>query len=139
MPSLHKLNPAEIGALEQRPLGARAQIAQEYDAYLANFALGDYGRAELAAGERRAVVRRRRALCFRSGPGPLIFCVAAAPVISSTPPQEAVEAAVAAPVVDRRSQRRPLPPRRRQTAERYHDMLPRWMREDSQGRATDAN
>jgi hypothetical protein len=50
MPSFRKLSPTEIAALEQRPLGARAQVAREYDAYMADFTAGDYGQAQLAAG-----------------------------------------------------------------------------------------
>jgi len=140
MPSFRKVSPAEIAALDQPPIGARAEIARAYDAYLVDFAAGDSGRAELVDGERRAVVRRRLqaaarrrglALRFRSGPGPLTFHVAAAPEISATPPQEPLAAApVVAPAADVRPPRPPRPPRRRQTAaERYHDVLPRWMRE----------
>ena len=33
MPRFHKLSPAEITALEQPTLGARAQVAREYDIY----------------------------------------------------------------------------------------------------------
>ncbi len=50
MPHFRKLSPAEIIAVG-RPLSERAQVAQEYDAFLAGFAIGDYGRAELIAGE----------------------------------------------------------------------------------------
>jgi hypothetical protein len=76
MPRFRKLSPAEIAALHQSTPGPRAQVAQEYDAYLAGFVAGDYGRAELHDDERRDVVRvrlhavaRRRglALCFRPG------------------------------------------------------------------------
>jgi hypothetical protein len=59
MPSFRKLSVAEIATLEQPRPGTRAQVAQEYDAYLADFAIGDYGRAELAEGERRTMVRGR--------------------------------------------------------------------------------
>jgi hypothetical protein len=34
-------------------------VAREYDAYLEGFVAGDYGRAELIDGERRALVRQR--------------------------------------------------------------------------------
>ncbi len=144
MPSFRKVSPAEIAALDQPRIGARAEIARAYDESLADFAAGDYGRAELVDGERRAVVRRRLhsaaqrrglALRFRSGPGPLTFHVAAAPAISATPPREIVAATpLAAPTADSRPPRPPRPPRRRQTAaERYHDVLPRWMRAGQQG------
>ena len=47
MPSFRKLNSDETAAAGQRPISARAQIAQEYDALLAGFAIGEYGRAGL--------------------------------------------------------------------------------------------
>ena len=81
MPRFRKLSPAETAA-NPPTLSARAQIAQEYDAHLAAFAIGDYGRAELDEGEQRNAVcsrlhaaarRRGLALRFRSGPGPLTF------------------------------------------------------------------
>jgi hypothetical protein len=139
MPSFRKLSPVEVAALDHQPVGARAEIAREYDAYLAAFVVGDYGRAALLDGEHRAVVRRRLhaaarrrglALRFRSGPGPLTFQVAPAVAINATPPREIVATTpLAAPTADSRPPRAPRPPRRRQTAtERYHDVLPRWMR-----------
>jgi hypothetical protein len=140
MPSFRKLSAAETAVLAQPSIGARAELAREYDAYIADFAIGDYGRAELHEGERRAIVRRRLhaaadrrglALRFRSGRGPLTFRVAAAPLISATPSQESFEAT---PVAEGRSQRPPRPMRGRQSAaERYQAVLPRWMREGQQG------
>src|SRR5262249_12666543 len=56
MPRIHKLTAAEIAALSRRPPGARAQVAREYDEFLANFAIGDYGRVDLAEGERRTSI-----------------------------------------------------------------------------------
>ena len=142
MPTFRKLDPVEV-ELKPLPLSKRSQVAQEYNAYLDGFAAGDYGRAELFDGERRALVRqrlraaaRRRglALRFRSGPGPLTFHVTAAPEMSPPPPQAPVEAApVIAPVTDGRFQRPPRPPRRQTATERYHDVLPRWMRAGRQG------
>jgi len=142
MPSLRKLSAAEIAVLEQPTFGLRAQVAREYDAYLADFAAGDHGRVELALGEQRAVVRarlhaaaRRRgfALHFRPGPSAaLIFYVVAAPTMVAPAP---------APAADQRrdeaARREPTPrrsPRQRgSSAERYHEVLPRWMREGGQG------
>ena len=76
MPSVRRLSPAEIAVPHQRLLGARTQVAREYDAYVADFVAGDYGRVELAADERRTVVRgrlqaaaRRRGLALRFRPG----------------------------------------------------------------------
>jgi hypothetical protein len=53
MPSFRKLTAAETAA-NPPTRSARAQIARAYDAYLADFAIGEYGRAELIAGEQRA-------------------------------------------------------------------------------------
>ena len=141
MPTFRKLDPVEV-ELKLPPLSKRSQVAQEYDAYLAGFAAGDYGRTALFADERRALVRqrlqaaaRRRglALRFRSGPGPLTFRVTAAPEMSPPPPHTPVEAApVTAPVTDGRRQRPPRQPRRQNAAERYRDLLPRWMRTGGQ-------
>jgi hypothetical protein len=139
MPTFRKLDPID-GEPKPRPLSKRAQVAREYDAYVADFTVGDYGRAELLDGEQRALVRQRLQaaakrsgliLRFRSGPGPLIFQVTATPTISTPPPQEPSAITSVAPVtVDRRSQRPPRPPRQRKSAaERYRDVLPRWMRD----------
>jgi hypothetical protein len=76
-----------MAELEQRPLSARAQIAREYDTYVAEFVAGEYGRAELAAHERRgsarslqaAAKRRGLALRFHSDPDLLTFHVETAP------------------------------------------------------------
>ncbi len=123
MPRFRKLSEAEI-PVNPPTLSARAQVAQAYDAHLAAFAIGEYGRAELIAGERRDTVRqrlqaaaRRRglALRFRPGPGLLTFRVEAALVVVARPA--------------RRDPVPPRPPRRQTAAERYHEVLPRWMRE----------
>jgi hypothetical protein len=135
MPHVRKLTPAEAAAEKQRSPGSRAALAQAYDELLIGFAVGDYGRAELHAGERRDTVRRqlqaaarRRglALRFRSGPGPLTFRVEAAPAAASPVP---AEEPVASPRVEAQRGVGARPPRRRQPAGRYDDVLPRWMRE----------
>jgi hypothetical protein len=141
MPSFRRLSAAEIAALEQDSLGARAKVAQIYDTYLVDFAVGDYGRAELAAGERRSVVRERlhaaagrRGLALRFRPGPskaLIFHVEAAPPALVLPaPPVAASAQRRDNVAGPRDIPPPRPRRRRESAaERYHAVLPRWMRE----------
>jgi len=75
MPSFRKLNPDEIAAA-QRPISDRALVAQQYDALLVDFVIGEYGRAELVDGERRDIVRSRlhaaarwRGLALRFRPG----------------------------------------------------------------------
>jgi len=138
MPTLRKLSAPEIAALEQPTPGPRALLAQEYDAYVAYFLAGEYGRVDLEVGERRAVVRarlhvaaRRRglALRFRPGPGPaLIFHMEAAPAprpvrlpAKATQSPSGVASGRAASL--RSSQRR------QSSTERYSDVLPRWMRQ----------
>lgn len=139
MPRFRKLNPAEIAALEQPMLGARAEVAREYDAYVADFTVGEYGRVVLAAGERRKVVRgrlqaaaRRRGLVLRFRPGPsvaLIFRVEAAPQMDMPVQLLAAEADQWRNGAAQNRAWPSRPSRRRQTAaERYHDVLPRWMR-----------
>jgi len=131
MPRLRKLTPAEIAALEPATPGPRAAAARAYDEYLAGFAAGDTARVELHDGERRTTVRRqlqaaagRRGLVlrFRSSPGPLTFRVEALPAPMETAPTEE-------PIVAPRSDARP-PRRRASAAERYREVLPRWMREE---------
>jgi hypothetical protein len=144
MPSFRKLSAAQIAALHQPSPSERAHRIREYDVYLAEFVAGDYGRAELAAGDRRTLVRsrlqaaaRRRGLVLRFRPGPnpaLIFHVETAPppVVKSalTPVAEGNQQR---PTVPRRGPVPSRPPRRRQTAtERYHEVLPRWMRDGQQ-------
>ena len=138
MPRFRKLSEAEIPA-NPPTLSARAQVAQAYDAHLAAFAIGEYGRAELIAGERRDTVRqrlqaaaRRRglALRFRPGPGLLTFRVEAALVVVARPaPPPAAGANQWSGGAARRDPVPPRPPRRQTAAERYHEVLPRWMRE----------
>lgn len=72
-------------------------------------------------------------LRFRTGPGALTFHVAETPAISTPlPPESLTASSVAAPAIEQRPPRPPWPPRLRRTAERYHDVLPRWMREGQQ-------
>jgi hypothetical protein len=147
MPRFRKVDPTQV-ALTSRPRSERARVAQEYNALLEGFAVGDHGRAELVDGERRLLVRQRLqaaarqrdlALRFRPGRGPLIFRVDAAPPRPSEripspaaepPSQENGHSAAQRAPVQRRPHRE-----RRPTAGRYDAMLPRWMREGQpQGR-----
>jgi hypothetical protein len=103
-------------------------------------AAGDYGQAEVADGERRALVRqrlhaaaRRRGFVLRFRPGSgaaLIFHVEPARPAEIRPAQTtAADVDLRRDRVARRSQALPRSPHRRQTAaERYHEVLPRWMR-----------
>jgi hypothetical protein len=152
MPRVRKLDPAEIVTAEQRPLSERVRVAQEHDAYLSGFAPGDHGRAELAASEARLRVRnrlqaaaRRRGLALRFRPGPhkaLIFHVKVAQVAKVRPiPPPAADAVQGSDgVASQREQTRRRPPRRRETStERYHKLLPRWMRDGGQGGRRDGS
>jgi hypothetical protein len=144
VPSFRKLDRAEVQASPVHPRSERARVAQEYDALLECFIVGDHGRAELVDGERRVTVRqrlqaaaRRRGLVLRFRPGrsPLIFRVDMAParplkaILSpaAEPPDRANGHAVAQRAPEQRRPRR----ERRPTAGRYDAMLPRWMREGS--------
>jgi hypothetical protein len=148
MPSFRKLSAAEAAVLEQGAISTRTQVAHEYDTYLVDFAAGDYGCVELGEEERRPMVRerlqaaarrRRWVLRFRPGRGPLTFRVEAAPAVNiSTSHQNDEDARIVAETApaEREMPETPLskkpaqrPSRRRQSAaERYHDVLPRWMR-----------
>jgi hypothetical protein len=139
------MSAAEIVMAEQRPQSSRARVAQEYDAYLADFAPGEVGRAELTAGEMRLRVRsrlqaaaKRRGLALRFRPGPhkaLIFHVEVALPPKARPVP--LPTAPSAQLPDGAASQRELtrrPSRRRETpTERYHKVLPRWMREGDQG------
>lgn len=123
MARIRKAAHEETGMDAERPLSTRARIAQEYDALLADFAVGDYGKVDLSAGEQRLTVRsrlqaaaRRRCMSLRFRPGPstaLIFHVhaaelQAAPALPPTRPDTAAQAKPAA------APQRPAQPRRGQ-------------------------
>lgn len=146
MPRMRKLSPTEIVPLDQSSISSRARVAREYDAYLADFVAGDYGRIELREDERRILVRqrlqvaaRRRGLVFRfrSDTGPLKFRVEAAPALVEALPVGAQPTqSMALAQCDEISRPNPQPPRpprparqRLTAAERYRDVLPRRMRE----------
>lgn len=140
MPSFHKLDPSKVAVFEQPRLGSRARIAQEYDAYVSIFAVGDYGRADLIEGERRTIVRgrlqaaaRRRGIVlrFRSGPGvALIFRVDAAPTPKAKPAPQPTQVSRARDFPAQRDAEPSRPPRPRESSmDRYRGMLPRWMRD----------
>lgn len=146
MPTFRKLSESELKVA--RPLSPRAQLAQAYDALLDGFAAGDYGEAALLAGERRLTVRKRlqaaagrRGLALRFRPGPLpalIFQVDLAPPIGTRPqaaPDRSRGQGPALPLPAEAPAQAARPQRRaRESAKRYDDVLPRWMREDGKGR-----
>jgi hypothetical protein len=68
MPTVRKLNPQEAQTLEGKGKGQRKLIEEQYDAFLADYASGDYGEAELDEGEKRLTVRNRfKAAAARRG------------------------------------------------------------------------
>ncbi len=83
MPVVRKLTDDEVASVEGRALGERARTARQYDTFLSEFELGDYGQVELAEDDKRLTVRNRllaaaerrgAGLMFRRTIGPrLIF------------------------------------------------------------------
>jgi len=59
MPTLRKLAPEEVQAIENKGTGTRKLAAQQYDGFLSGYEVGDYGEAQLDAGEKRLTVRNR--------------------------------------------------------------------------------
>ncbi len=74
MPRVRKLTKEEILVLENKGKGMRALIAAEYDQFLEDYAIGDYGEVELEPDDRRTTVRNRlRAAARRRGFDILFF------------------------------------------------------------------
>ncbi len=70
MPVLRKLAPEEVQTLEYKPKGPRKLVEEQYDAFLADYDVGDYGEADLEEGENRLTVRNRfKAAATRRGLG----------------------------------------------------------------------
>lgn len=70
MPRVRKLSPEEVRMIENKGKGMRKLIAEQYDAFLADYAVGDYGEAELEDNEKRLTVRNRlKAAATRRGLG----------------------------------------------------------------------
>jgi hypothetical protein len=81
MPTIRKLHEDEVQKRGTKGESARAQVAREYDGYLADFAPNDYGEALVDEHESKLTVRNRlRAAAQRRGwrlaflrtPGPVI-------------------------------------------------------------------
>jgi hypothetical protein len=73
MPIIRKLSQQEVQILERKGKGQRQIVEEQYDAFLAGYGPGDYGEAELDAGENRLTVRNRfKAAAARRGLG-LVF------------------------------------------------------------------
>jgi hypothetical protein len=68
MPTIRRLTPQEVQTLENKGKGQRRLVEEQYDAFLAGYAPGDYGEAELDEGEKRLTVRNRfKAAATRRG------------------------------------------------------------------------
>ncbi len=59
MPSIRKLAEQDVAQLKQKKTGVRKQIESEYDLFLGEYEVGDYGEAELLDDESRNTVRQR--------------------------------------------------------------------------------
>ena len=59
MPQVRKLAPEEVQAIENKGKGLRKLTEEQYDAFLSDYQVGDYGEAELEEDEKRLTVRNR--------------------------------------------------------------------------------
>jgi len=59
MPQVRKLAPEEVKTLENKGKGQRKLTEEEYNAFLSDYEVGDYGEATLDEGENRLTVRNR--------------------------------------------------------------------------------
>jgi hypothetical protein len=68
MPVVRKLPPEEVQTLENKGKGQRKLVEEQYDSFLAEYGVGDYGEAELEPSENRLTVRNRfKAAASRRG------------------------------------------------------------------------
>jgi hypothetical protein len=59
MPTVRKLSPEEVHTIEYKGVGVRKLTEEQYDTFLAEYDVGDYGEAELEEDEKRLTVRNR--------------------------------------------------------------------------------
>jgi predicted RNA-binding Zn ribbon-like protein len=59
MPQVRKLAPEEVQTIENKGKGLRKLTEEQYDAFLRDYEVGDYGEAQLDEGEKRLTVRNR--------------------------------------------------------------------------------
>jgi len=59
MPTVRKLSEDEVRNIENKGKGLRKLIEEEYDAFVSDYNVGDYGEAELSSDEKRLTVRNR--------------------------------------------------------------------------------
>lgn len=59
MPTVRKLSTDEVQAIQDRGKGLRQLIEEQYDRYIAEYEIGDYGEAQIDDNEKRLTVRNR--------------------------------------------------------------------------------
>jgi hypothetical protein len=59
MPTVRKLALEEVQVIENKGKGLRKLTEEEYDRFLADYEVGEYGEADLAGDEKRLTVRNR--------------------------------------------------------------------------------
>jgi hypothetical protein len=59
MPQVRKLAPEEVQDIQNKGKGLRTLVAEQYDAILSDYAVGEYGEATLESDENRLTVRNR--------------------------------------------------------------------------------
>src|SRR5215510_7424876 len=70
MPTVRKLALEEVQTIENKGKGQRKLTEEQYDSFLADYQVGDYGEAELGDDENRLTVRNRfKAAATRRGIG----------------------------------------------------------------------
>jgi hypothetical protein len=99
MPTVRKLTQEEVRTIENKGKGLRKLIEEEYDRFLGDYDVGEYGEAELTDDEKRLTVRnrlkaaaRRRGLSidFKRTQGNILrFKVAPNIVAAAAPPPKA--------------------------------------------------
>ena len=68
MPTVRKLTQEEVRTIENKGKGLRKLIEEEYDMFMGDYDVGDYGEAELTSDEKRLTVRNRlKAAAKRKG------------------------------------------------------------------------
>lgn len=59
MPTVRKLSSDEVQAIQDRGKGLRQLVEEQYDRFIAEYEVGDYGEAQIAGDEKRLTVRNR--------------------------------------------------------------------------------
>jgi hypothetical protein len=99
LPNVRKLSQEEVRTIENKGKGLRKLIQEEYDLFLSDYDVGDYGEAELSDNEKRLTVRnrlkaaaKRRGLSvdFKRTQGSILrFKIAPNTEVAASPPAQA--------------------------------------------------